>query len=337
MAKPVLPKLVRSSKRKKSDGDYDDEDFKNSILEKLDYMQQELDVANLNIKTVMNENAIIKAELMSIKKSSDLSKSVVRGGSYADKVKGSGPVVLIAPKDSNQNSEKTKEVVKEKINPVENQVNGIRRAAKGAVIVECKDKNSSEQLKSCVVKSLGDKYDVNLPKRRKPKFKICGMSERLTDDQLIEYMIKQNESIKAENDLKVLKTIETVDKFKNKKYQAIMEADDDNYKKIINMDRIFVNWDSCKVMEHLNVIRCFKCFGFNHFSKDCTKDVTCKFCAGNHDSSTCKSASHKCVNCMYYVEKFKMQLDVNHHAYSIDCKVLQRKYDDEKKKVQLSE
>lgn len=102
-------------------------------------------------------------------------------------------------------------------------------------------------------------------------------------------------------------------------------------------EKLFINWDSCKVFEQINVTRCFKCLGFNHFSKDCTKDVICSICAGNHQSSVCKSDVQKCVNCNWHNEKLHMQLSTNHNAFSKDCEVLQRKYAQEKRKVQLYE
>lgn len=107
----------------------------------------------------------------------------------------------------------------------------------------------------------------------------------------------------------------------------------------MDVGKLYVNWDSCKIFEHVNLIRCFKCLGFNHFSKDCSRQTTCKFCASNHESSACSRSSssqdYKCVNCSYHVEHLKMQLDVNHHAFSSDCKVLQRKFMEERKKVEI--
>lgn len=105
----------------------------------------------------------------------------------------------------------------------------------------------------------------------------------------------------------------------------------------MNADKVFLNWDSWRVFEHLNVVRCYKCLGFNHYSKDCTRSRAFKFCAEDHEPSACLSTNHKCVNCSYYIENLKMQLEANHHAFSADCKVLQRKYSEEKRKVDLSE
>lgn len=290
------------------------------------------------MEKLLMENIEIKKEL-SVLKENKIDYNQASGSTYADQVKSNGSVVLITPNDNNQKSERTKEVVKERINPAENNITKMWRGSKGAIIIECKDKKSSEKLQSSAIKNLGAEYKIELPKKRKPKFKLCGMSDRLTDDQLIDLLIKQNECLKMESELKVVKTIESKDRYDNTKFKSIIETNAETYKQIMNIDKLYVNWDSCKVFEHVNITRCYKCLGFNHFSKDCKKETTCKLCAGNHMASTCSTSSqnYKCVNCSYHVDHLKMQLDTNHHAFSSECKVLQRKIIKEKKKVDLYE
>lgn len=53
-----------------------------------------------------------------------------------------------------------------------------------------------------------NQYKIQTPKLRKPKIKICGISDKLSDDEILDFLIKQNECIKAEDDLKVIKTLE---------------------------------------------------------------------------------------------------------------------------------
>lgn len=294
--------------------------------------------SNSDIKQILEENKLLRAEVEVLKNivsklNGNATGEIVgqtRGNSYADQL---SSVVIVKPKDDSQSSSKTKEVLKEKVNPIESQVSGIRKAAKGAVIIECSNKKVSENLKTAVASSLGDSYEVKLPAKKKPKFKLCGMSEKFTEEQMINYLIKQNECLKNESELKVLKTIEKIDKFKNKNYEAIVETDTESFARIMNVDKVFINWDSCKVFEYVSLVRCFKCLGFNHFSKECTRDLACKFCGGKHDSKACNVQNYKCINCMYYVNELKMQLDINHHAFSNECKVLQRKYEEQRKKI----
>lgn len=141
--------------------------FYENVFARFNIMQELLNEANANIRKLLIENENIKCDLSVLKETVNKNEcKSVRVSSYADKLK-SGPVVLITPNDASQNSEKTKEVLKEKVNPTENKINGIRRAAKGAIIIECMDKNTSENIKASVTQNLGSEYKVELPKKRK--------------------------------------------------------------------------------------------------------------------------------------------------------------------------
>lgn len=100
------------------------------------------------------------------------------------------------------------------------------------------------------------------------------MSEKLTDNEILEYIIKQNEYLKSSDELRILKVFERVNSYKYKTYhQAILETDSSSYRKIMDAEKLFMKWDSCRVFEQISVMRCFKCMGYNYFSKDCTKDT----------------------------------------------------------------
>lgn len=188
-----------------------------------------------NIKAILDENSRLKKELKTIKEltnkqgeeikkqsdelkkkydeiklqSEEITKLIEKPkSSYADQLKSNnGPVVVIKPKNLNQNSEKTKKELKDKINPVDNHITNIRKAAKGAIIVECRDNRATEQLKTSAVQKLSENYEIDLPKKRKPKFKICGMSDKLTDEEILDFLIKQNEFLKSSDEFKVVKTL----------------------------------------------------------------------------------------------------------------------------------
>lgn len=99
-------------------------------------------------------------------------------------------------------------------------------------------------------------------------------------------------------------------------------------------DKLFIKWDSCKCYEHIDVVRCFKCLGFNHYQKECTNKRACKYCAEEHLSAECKSIETKCVNCLWHVKNLNIKLDVNHDAFYKNCPVFERKYQQEKRKVE---
>ena len=79
--------------------------------------------------------------------------------------------------------------------------------------------------------------------------------------------------------------------------------------------RICINFERVRVVEYIQIVRCFKCQQFGHRSNNCEKEQVCPKCAGNHTERECKSLEIKCNNC-YFGEA---ELDTNHRADSIDC------------------
>lgn len=80
-------------------------------------------------------------------------------------------------------------------------------------------------------------------------------------------------------------------------------------------------------------VRCFKCWGFNHFSEDCKKEIVCKVCAGNHDSGGC-NLNKKCVNCEDKVRRLKLtDISTDHEATDKDCPTYLRIINEKRKRI----
>lgn len=350
------PNTRNAAKRKKDDEFDEMENESDEMNKKLkliaDKIEGVFDIVSLlkvDFAKLMLENKEIKTELCNIRKINEslkcqLSKisvtdlNVKTNVTYADKLKEvSGPVVLIMPKDQNQKSDETKKVLKSKINPSENKISGIRKAANGAVVVECKDMVSGKNLETEAKNSMGENYEVQMPKRRNPKIKICGMTEKLSADEIIVRMINQNDFLNKDDDFKVVHISEIKKGNKLEQYQAILETKPVTYNKLMTNEKVYIKWDRCFVNEYVQITRCFKCLGFNHHAAACTKNKACRNCGGEHEAVNCSSVGSKCVNCLWYVKNFKMTMDVNHHPFSSECEVLRRKYQEEKRKIDLSE
>lgn len=65
--------------------------------------------------------------------------------------------------------------------------------------------------------------------------------------------------------------------------------------------RLSINWRSCRVVDYVEVTRCYKCQKYSHVAKTCKSDIeVCKHCGQTgHDFPACryKSAPPKCANC----------------------------------------
>lgn len=99
-----------------------------------------------------------------------------------------------------------------------------------------------------------------------------------------------------------------------------------------NGEKIKIGWSRCKVKEHINLKRCFKCCGYNNGAAMCKNDKACLNCGKDHLAKDCTEIS-SCINCKNAAEKFQINLDVNHPAWSSKCLVYQRKLDMAKKRI----
>ena len=298
------------------------------ILKKLADIKNLCETSNQSINILIKENSELrdiikdlKSEIETIKNDKSNKPTEETQTSYANMLRNNGPVVLITPKDSNQKSDYTKQAFKEQINPIGTNITSIRKAAKGAVVVQCDNLKTREKLLNQVKNKLGDKYEYNLPKSRKPKLQICGMSEKLSDEELLNYLIKQNEFITEESEIKVIKTVEVKNSSNNKLFSSIIETSPKTYKNMMAREKVYVKWDRCNVYENKYVSRCYKCLGFKHMEKVCTNKLACKLCAGEHESTKCSAVQRKCINCDWHVQNLNLQLNVNHDALSKECPV----------------
>lgn len=259
--------------------------------------------------------------------------TVSKTETYADKVKKSknSAVVIIKPKENKQNSEKTEEDIKKSIDPISVNIDRFRKINNGGIVIECKDVKSTNDLKEIAVEKLGEKYKIQSPTLFKPKIKIIGISENLSDAE-IEYCLKNQNKHLENKDIKLMRKYKTV----GNKISAIIELDEESFEECMNLGRLKIKWEICRIYEELNVYMCHKCCGFNHKASECKNKEACKKCAGEHDLLQCKSDEEKCINCKIASEKYGLKLDINHRASSWDCAVFKRKIDIGRRQVKYT-
>lgn len=170
--------------------------------------------------------------------------------------------------------------------------------------------------------NLGNKYKINLPKLKRPRFKIMDLEQEeevFDEEKLLSTIIKQNEL----NKYKGNETMKVVHKKINQKYRNVsisIESDPVIFKEIIKRGRLNIGWRKCKVVEDIYITRCYKCWGFNHRAKECKGSLRCGICADQHDRKDCRANYKKCVNCDRLASKLKLSNpQLNHAANDKEC------------------
>lgn len=177
---------------------------------------------------------------------------------------------------------------------------------------------------------MGNDYLVQEMKEIKPKIKIIGIGEKMTIEEIMESIINQNPIINKNEaiiNVKITKKMKT-------KYMAIVEVDSTTFKNIMEIGKIKIGWCICNVYEHIDILRCFKCFGYNHKATHCTNNASCFNCGGNdHKGENCTNQFKKCVNCISINKNLGLNFDYGHTAYDINCPVFRRYCEKRKENV----
>lgn len=242
--------------------------------------------------------------------------------------------VLIKPKLA-QNPDVTKSDIRENIDPVAFCVKAVRYKEDGEAAVRCESKQCALKLVEAASNILTDKYDITILKPLKPRVKIFGLSDTLSADEILDKLKKQN-NLPDSADVKVIRLL----KNDNRLTGAVLETDAVTFDCLINRQRVNVGWDRCKVVEEINVNRCYNCTEFGHKAANCEKPMCCPKCAGDHKANDCKSDFEKCANCDRANKQRESTLDevvdINHSAWSRECPIFKRRARNARLKIDYS-
>lgn len=233
-------------------------------------------------------------------------------------------VVLVRPKniDANGDSKKTKEKIKNSFDPKKVKILSVVNISKGGVAIECRDESTIETIKEIATEKMGNDYTIEDAKERKPRVKIVGMNEKHTNEEIIEMLQSQNESLANDKELRVIRLYEV----KNKYFSAIVEMSKEHHAQCIGFGSVNIGWDKCKIYEEIPLTMCMKCCRYNHIAQNCKFErIVCRQCGGNHKVIECKEKEQKCINCETANKKHGFKFDINHRVDASSCEVRKQK------------
>lgn len=230
--------------------------------------------------------------------------------------------VVIKPKKK-QHSKTTMEQIAKTVDKSQLKVCGTHNIRDGGVVLCCNNRNETMKVKELVREKLGDDYEVVSPAIRKPRIRITNIDPNIPDKDIINELKLNNKQI--EN---VEMNLITVIPKRNRgtaSNDIVVEINAESYKNLLEIGVLELPWRECRVLEHIHLKRCFKCCGFSHTSIECHREQTCSNCAGQHKHAVCRNKKNCCINCKMANERLNINLDTNHHAWSRNCDVLQRR------------
>ena len=307
-----------SKKRKAEEADADDGEAKKRKGEEAEVAETE--VAETDVAVAVTEFVTPKASFAKVVQQ----RIVITEEEQKQKQsKKPDPVVVIKPK-AGVAVENARMEVQKKVSSKNMNVQRVYTNKNGEVVVALKDKASVQVLQENVMKQLGERYDVQLRDSLKPTIKIIGMPEEMEEDELRETLVDHNDSFGNLKHFKLFKSYRN-EKWSYNNNNAIVELDADTYFKVLDAGKVNCGWKRCRVFDGLQVLRCFKCNGFNHKGADCKAAVvTCAICSGPHEPKNCKAESAKCSNCEKLKNEKNVDIDVNHAAWSSECPVYRK-------------
>lgn len=316
-------------------------------------------VCKKEIKLIIKE--VIQEELGNIKQEVEDLKTMMMDGAYgstggtlrkyseAVKEKKKENILIIKPK-TQQESEDTKKIVKDKIDirNMEVGISKLRKGGRGAVILGCETGEEMKRLKDKVQATMGEDFNVNEPQWKKPKIKVINVGEdeiKMDDDKLVDAIKKQNriEGVAGEDFcMRIVKRMfkgreKNNDRSRGRRGEEegslILEVDDDTHEEMIKRGKLNIGWRKCAVYNFISVLRCYKCWGYFHMAKNCTRQEACFKCAGYHKTMECTAAIKNCINCIFKNKTYNLKLNIEHEAIDPECPTFKKILEEEKRRA----
>lgn len=245
-------------------------------------------------------------------------------------------VIIIKPKNEDAgSSDVTKNDIKNKIDvsSLGVGITKMKKITRGAVVVGYENKIQAERLKEKVTKDLGEKYVIQAPRKTKLKIRIFDIDREDSENEQ-EFWEKVEEQNGFRTSSVHGKILHKSRKEGSQRTTIIAEVNEETHEQMLKEEKVKIGWKICKIQDYIGILRCFKCCGYYHFAKDCTKEETCGICAGKHAIKECRSIIKKCVNCEEKIRIFKIKnLNSDHSAFNTDCPCYKREMENHKSRI----
>lgn len=157
---------------------------------------------------------------------------------------------------------------------------------------------------------------------KNPRLIIHDVPIELNAKDVVDCVINQNLSDYKQDTIKAVYMFPLRENKKSR--SCVIEVAPEYRKSLMSKGRVYINWRSCRIADHVSILQCFKCLKFGHIKRDCLGVATCGHCSGPHESEACTNKDSLCCkNCV--TSDFE---SVAHSAFDkAKCSVLRKHID----------
>ena len=217
-------------------------------------------------------------------------------------------VILVYHKDETKtDSEETKKALKEVIAPKDLgiQPRAIRKVQKGGVVVESGTRRGAQKIRE--IAGRVEKLKIAAPRKILPKILVYDLDRELTDEDIGEYMFKQNlveAGVKRAELAEGFRICYRTGRRDLPVVNLVVEVSPKIREILLDAGRVYIDFAACRVVDHLSVTRCYRCQGYGHGVKFCKKpegECVCSHCGKvGHYFRNCNVGGENpsCANCL---------------------------------------
>jgi len=194
---------------------------------------------------------------------------------------------------------------------------------RNGVIVEADTEEGADNLVAhAPLKEAG--FIVERPTKKKPVIMIFDVGADLKDEEIKDEVFSRNVQGSSIRKDEFLEEFQIRRKFKDarsagRKVNLVVESSVRVRNWLRGKERIFVEWQSCKVIDYVDVARCYKCQRYGHIAKHCNHEKpSCSHCAGEHEYKDCPDKGKKEKECCANCKREKRQ-NMKHNVASKKC------------------
>ena len=191
-------------------------------------------------------------------------------------------------------------------------INQVSVTANNNAVIALPNEEVREKLKPLLAaKPSLQQHEIANVQSKLPRVTILDVCDELDENDFIQTVKMQNPEI-AEliNEGETFSDIYIKNKviINGRKNTQINVTVSEKIRKLLNnrRNRLYIGLNSCRVVDKINVLRCYKCHNHDHLAKNCDRTPCCGYCASKtHVSDECTLKNDirnnisllKCVNC----------------------------------------